>query len=99
MTALIELEMQQLETDTTPRIEDYSEVHVSESTELDEKESIEIDLKYGGDNDNDNDDDIDLNDNDKKYLLSFPWVDTFRYGKINQPVTANWIFTENFTQK
>ena len=67
MTALIESEMQQLETDTTP-VEDYSEVHVSESKELDEKESIEIDLVYGGDNDNDGD--IDLEDRDNKSLLS-----------------------------
>ncbi|KAH7520606.1 hypothetical protein FEM48_Zijuj08G0162900 [Ziziphus jujuba var. spinosa] len=66
MTALIESEMHQAETDTTSSREDYSEILVSESKEVDEKEMTEIDMEYGGDDEKD----IAFDDNDKKSLLS-----------------------------
>ncbi|KAH7520609.1 hypothetical protein FEM48_Zijuj08G0163200 [Ziziphus jujuba var. spinosa] len=68
MTALIESEIHQLgaETDTTSPRKEYSEILVSESKEVDEKEMTEIGMEYGGDDDKD----IALDDNDKKSLLS-----------------------------
>ncbi|KAF5480835.1 hypothetical protein F2P56_001547 [Juglans regia] len=63
MQELIELEMQQLEEDNPPSREEYSEIHVSETKELN-KETSDINTDFRGD------EGLDLDDNDEKYLLS-----------------------------
>ncbi|KDO56601.1 hypothetical protein CISIN_1g037387mg [Citrus sinensis] len=59
MDALIESEMQKLEPDNTPSLENYYQ----QSKELSEKEVIDIDIEYEGE------ESTDLDDNDKKSLL------------------------------
>ncbi|KAL9461986.1 hypothetical protein AB3S75_000053 [Citrus x aurantiifolia] len=63
MDALIESEMQKLEADNAPSLENYYQRQFSESKELSEKEVIDIDIEYEGE------DSTDLEDNDKKSLL------------------------------
>ena len=63
MDALIESEMQKLEPDNTPSLENYYQRQFSESKELSEKEVIDIDIEYEGE------ESTDLDDNDKKSLL------------------------------
>lgn len=66
MIALEDSEMQQLEVeDCTREREDYCEIHVLESNELNGKESSKID-----DIDYPREENIDLDDNDEKVLLS-----------------------------
>ncbi|KAG2716613.1 hypothetical protein I3760_03G135200 [Carya illinoinensis] len=63
MQELIESEMQQVEGDNPPSREEYSEIHVSETKELN-KERSDINIDFRGD------EGLDLDDNDEKYLLS-----------------------------
>ncbi|XP_011022782.1 PREDICTED: uncharacterized protein LOC105124456 [Populus euphratica] len=63
MTALIELEMQQLETDDSPLREEHTRLNVSETNGLDGDERTEIDIKNGSN------ESIDFNDDDEKALL------------------------------
>ncbi|KAF2284059.1 hypothetical protein GH714_018679 [Hevea brasiliensis] len=64
MSALIESELQQLETDRSPSTEEYSQLQVSGSTGMNGKERSKIDLENG------KDESIDLDDNDEKALLA-----------------------------
>ncbi|KAJ9177610.1 hypothetical protein P3X46_012812 [Hevea brasiliensis] len=64
MSALIESELQQLETDRSPSTEEYSQLQVSGSTGMNGKERSKIDLENG------KDESIDLDDNDEKPLLA-----------------------------
>ncbi|KAH9670025.1 MFS domain-containing protein [Citrus sinensis] len=63
MDALIESEMQKLEADNVPSLGNYYQRRFSESKELSEKEVIDIDIEYEGE------ESTDLDDNDKKSLL------------------------------
>ncbi|KAG6721954.1 hypothetical protein I3842_03G137700 [Carya illinoinensis] len=63
MQELIESEMQQVEGDNPPSREEYSEIHVSETKQLN-KERSDINIDFRGD------EGLDLDDNDEKYLLS-----------------------------
>ncbi|KAG8642877.1 hypothetical protein MANES_12G136000v8 [Manihot esculenta] len=65
MSALIESEMQQLETDESPSREEYSQLQVSESKglNLNSEKRSNIGLEYGMD------ESIDLDDSDEKALL------------------------------
>lgn len=63
MTALIELEMQQLEADDSPLREEHTRLNVSETNGLDGEERTEIDMKTG------NNESIDFDDDDDKALL------------------------------
>ncbi|KAH8502807.1 hypothetical protein H0E87_014195 [Populus deltoides] len=63
MTALIELEMQQLEADDSPLREEHTRLNVSETNGLDGEERTEIDIKNG------NNESIDFDDDDEKALL------------------------------
>lgn len=64
MQELIESEMQQLEEDNSPSREEFAEVHVSETKELNGKERSEVSIKFGGE------ENLDLDNNDEKSLLS-----------------------------
>ncbi|KAK4584010.1 hypothetical protein RGQ29_021946 [Quercus rubra] len=64
MQELIESEMQQLEEDNSPSREDFAEVHVSETKELNGKERSEVSINFGGEKN------LDLDDNDENSLLS-----------------------------
>ncbi|XP_038718884.1 uncharacterized protein LOC120011828 isoform X2 [Tripterygium wilfordii] len=64
MQALIESEMQQIETDNYVLTEEYLEAHVSESKEVNGEERNTIELEYGGEESHD------LDENDETYLLS-----------------------------
>ena len=55
--------MQKLEADNAPSLENYYQRQFSESKELSEKEVIDIDIEYEGE------ESTDLDDNDKKSLL------------------------------
>lgn len=64
MQELIESEMQQLEEDNSPSREEFAEVHVSETKELNGKERSEVSINFGGE------ENLDLDNNDEKSLLS-----------------------------
>jgi hypothetical protein len=64
MQSLIESEMQQLEEDNSSSRQEYSEVHVSETKELNGKERSEISIDFVGE------ESLDLDDNDEKSLLT-----------------------------
>ncbi|KAK9990224.1 hypothetical protein SO802_025209 [Lithocarpus litseifolius] len=64
MQELIESEMQQLEEDNSPSREEYAEVHVSETKELNGMERSEVSINFGGE------ENLDLDNNDEKSLLS-----------------------------
>ncbi|KAF3947633.1 hypothetical protein CMV_026260 [Castanea mollissima] len=64
MQELIESEMQQLEEDNSPSREEYAEVHVSETKELNGKERNKVSINFGGE------ENLDMDDNDEKSLLS-----------------------------
>ncbi|KAG6768436.1 hypothetical protein POTOM_027351 [Populus tomentosa] len=63
MTALIELEMQQLEADDSPLREEHTRLNASETNGLDGEERTEIDIKNGID------EIIDFDDDDEEALL------------------------------
>ncbi|KAL3584129.1 hypothetical protein D5086_015190 [Populus alba] len=63
MTALIELEMQQLEADDSPLREEHTRLNASETNGLDGEERTEIDIKNGID------ESIDFDDDDEEALL------------------------------
>ena len=63
MTALIELEMQQLEAGDSPLREEHARLNVSETNGLDGEERTEIDIKNGID------EIIDFDDDDEEALL------------------------------
>ncbi|KAF9678862.1 hypothetical protein SADUNF_Sadunf07G0080300 [Salix dunnii] len=63
MTALIELEMQQIEADDSPLREEHTRLNVSETNGLDREERTEIDIKY------ENNESIDLDDDDYEKAL------------------------------
>ncbi|XP_057970559.1 uncharacterized protein LOC131159559 [Malania oleifera] len=66
MHALIESELHRIEAENTPSGEEHSQVFVSESQRLSEKESGVVEIDYGGDEHHD------FDDNDEKRLLSHP---------------------------
>ncbi|KAG5241791.1 transporter AmpG [Salix suchowensis] len=63
MTALIELEMQEIESDDSPLREEHSRLNVSETIGLDREERTEIDIKY------ENNESTDLDDDDYEKAL------------------------------
>ncbi|KAB1210267.1 hypothetical protein CJ030_MR6G013338 [Morella rubra] len=63
MQALIESEMQQLEEDDFPSREEYFDVHVSGTKELNGKEKSDMNIDF-------REESLDLDDNDEKSLLS-----------------------------
>lgn len=65
MTALIELEMQQLEADDSPLREEHTRLNVSETNGLDGEERTEIDMKTG------NNESIDFDDDDDEKALLY----------------------------